>query len=204
MPRIRNTVLMHMIIPMLDKPTITVLRELYKLPEVIYNKHQLISSAELGYLDLIKHYKVKLTDMEVNLAAENGHLDILKWHYQISNKRPSIFSPPHISDYRGFHISIAAYAAIGNQLHVLEWLHKKKANFYRVIDTLSFYGNLYLIKILYDWGYNDMTETACYGAALGNHYETFKWLIDHDCHFNTGQCLMATKNYDIIKFILGT
>jgi len=106
-------------------------------------------------------------------AAENGHLDIMKYLYE--NRCYRAGDVPLIN------------AATNGHLEVLKWLHTQE--YYN-----SFLG---YIKVFI------LTSRVCTSAVGNGHFEIVKWLHKNQCFWDSDACLSAAENghLEILKYL---
>lgn len=130
--------------------------------------------AETGNLKLLMwmRHKGHPWDWKVcAYAAENGHLDILKW-------ARSTVPPAPINEWA------FALAVQKEQIEVINWLYHHKAPWdWMVCSNAAATGNLELLKWLkvlgapWDW-------MTCAMARHYKHKELYQWAIEHGCPEN--------------------
>lgn len=135
-------------------------------------------------------------------AASLGKIDLIntlieKFHFNIDSCQ-STYSP--------------VVMAIGhNQLHVLRYLIKRKANIKYGVYFATLYENKEAIKILLDEGKADIEEiyndkTPLLNAVFHNKYEIAKYLLERGANIEAKACIytplwMAAKIHGDIKMI---
>jgi hypothetical protein len=133
-------------------------------------------------------------------AASNGHHVLIEW---IASKLPK-------TNHALLEWSSDLYlcAAHGGHIRVLTWLRAANlgVGFNRdVSDIAAEKGYLHILKYLRNDGVTFTAET-CARAALGNQFETLKWIRgDKECSINEHTVTMAVEkgNMEMLKWALG-
>jgi len=135
--------------------------------------------------------------LSTELAASNGHLNILIYAYQhgyVFNRIENVT------------------AAIGGHLNCLKFLHEYGYPFDdEVIEQSLYYGNFDCLKFAVDDGchlhlhLNTDNQSYYYQLAIsGNNIECFKFLHEHNCKWNSKIFEIAKKNenLDFINYMI--
>ena len=131
----------------------------------------------------------------INLAAENGHLELLKWLYVYENQ------------YGGKSTTFTMdCAAFNGHLEIVKWLHenrKEGCSFY-AMDRAAYKGHLEVIKWLHENRKEGCSKNAMNYAACKGHLEVIKWLHENRTEgCTTGAINMAASNghIEVVKWL---
>lgn len=140
-------------------------------------------SCKDGYLELSKWLLETFNYIDLNninntffLTAINGHIEILKWLYNIKIINNFIINNE----------ILIINVCFNGYLNVIQWLYEINNNILNIeiirvniviIDSCS-KGNLEMIKWLYEKKSlsNDILNICFYEACINDHFETAKWL----------------------------
>lgn len=177
-----------------------------------YGKDAISKACENGYLKLVQHlYNTEITPLReekinhgyrmiftrhnteekqlleekiVRVAAQFGHLHILKWAHEMEF----------------LDLENAVIEAIANKHNdIVKWLCKNNA---KDVSHLSYYpcevaaahGNLEILKWLSDNIINVWHADICIAAAQNGHLNILKYLRENGCPWNEGVCAVAADN----------
>uniref|UniRef100_K3WNV6 Ankyrin repeat protein n=1 Tax=Globisporangium ultimum (strain ATCC 200006 / CBS 805.95 / DAOM BR144) TaxID=431595 RepID=K3WNV6_GLOUD len=102
-------------------------------------------------------------------AAENGHLEIVKFLHERGNTRV------------GLDLAYVDRIVLHGHLDVIQWLHANNlltcSNY--VMDSTAVYGHLDLVQWLRENHYEGCTNYAIVWAAGNGHLEVIKWLHEN-------------------------
>lgn len=115
-------------------------------------------------------------------AAENGHLEILKW------ARSNGF---------GWNLGVCKVAAQNGHLEVLEWAMLNGCEYDSdICSIIAQYGHVRILEWLksyyHNWGF--LSRDICRIAAQNGNLELLKWVRYNSCKCNKQVCKWATIN----------
>jgi hypothetical protein len=109
----------------------------------------------------------------MNLAAKNGHLDVVKWLHE------------HRTE--GCTTVAMNYAAYKGHLHVVKWLHKNRTEGCTTyaMDLATSNGHLHIVKWLHENRTEGCTAEAMNIATRKGHLEILQYLYSNYKHLVT-------------------
>ncbi len=147
-------------------------------------------------------------------AAENGHLNILKWTNENGCFCPDLFTSDIAAKNGHLHIlkwfdengfdwnhNICSNAALGGQLEILKWAREK--DFYWDESTCANaakYGHLECLIWAYENGC-EWNSSTCAEAARSGHLVILKWARENGCVWNVNTCILAA-NYGHLECLI--
>ena len=175
-------------------------------------------AAATGYLDGVKRIIEKdnnaITTVIGN-AAENGHLDIVKYLYLLSPEilRPDLYVKAAMNGHFhvvkwlyennvSFDILVGSDAAKSGNFEMLKWFHQKGCQLttYMFVVTVE-YGDLEMLK----WLRSDENKCpwdarACKMAVRCGKFEVLQWLrsSEDQCPWDSTACSNAAANDDFV------
>ena len=160
----------------------TTLKYLHSRDLLVIDRRLCIGAAQNGHLEVLK-WLTEIGcpyDVEVcTVAAKGGHLDTLKW--------------AHENGYPCRAETVQAAAGSGKLL-VLEWLHEKQCpRDAWAFNMAAAHGNFEVLKWLHNKGYPWCPGT-CDKAAEYGHIDVLKWLRDKGCPWSEFTLKEAAKN----------
>ncbi|OWZ23981.1 hypothetical protein PHMEG_0001066 [Phytophthora megakarya] len=123
-----------------------------------------------GHLEIVKwlHCELRVPlSPTVWHAADNGHLDMIKWM--------------HDKGYKHGGAAVMDSAAMNGQLDVIKWLHEHRAEgcSEQAMDGAALEGNLDVVQWLHENRSEGCTNGAMNAAAGRGHLKVVKWLHTH-------------------------
>lgn len=150
-------------------------------------------AASRGNLNIIKLLVEWGWQFNENLgftAARCGHIDILEWIFENSDKN---FDINH---------RLCVFAAKGGHIHVLEWLrdHGCKPSMWNIGEFAAANGDIKMMK----WA----LDNSCSFGSIGQMYKikdvrTLEWAKNHGITINSGIWTHAVKdeNFEMLKWL---
>ncbi len=125
----------------------------------------------------------------MNIAAEDGYLELIKWTRNMY---------PH------WNSKTFACAAKGGHLDVLKWLRENGCP----CDSTTYFhaarnGHLEVLKWVRENGCKLVRAGTCAFAARGGHLEVLKWARENGCSWGKVTCEYAAKggHTNILKYL---
>ncbi|KAG1693008.1 hypothetical protein DVH05_024044 [Phytophthora capsici] len=128
-----------------------------------------------------------------NIAAQQGHLDILQW-----------LSEFHAD--RMYWDNVLGYAAAGGHLPAVKWLHIHRQDkcSTKAMNSAAYHGHLDVVKWLHHNRTEGCTTKAMDGAAARGHLDMVKWLHANRTEGCTDKAMTwAAQNghLDVVKWL---
>lgn len=121
----------------------------------------LMKATRRGHLEIVKLLRHKHCNRLAYVAAEEGHLELLKWLFGMGDKCDS---------------GAVDQAAKNGHLEIIKWLHKQGITAEpNALDRAAAGGQLHVIRWLHDQGI-PCTTAAMNDAARGNRLDIVRWL----------------------------
>ncbi len=134
---------------------------MFRKSYIEYDNPNILELAKINGCDLNKICKY---------AAENGHLDILKWAYE--NTRGYV-SPITFEN-----------VAINGHLHILKWFDEIGFVWsHNIFEGAAEAGHLEMLKWAKEKGYI-WDENICVAAAINGHLDILKWARENGCDWD--------------------
>lgn len=149
-----------------------------------------------GHLEIVIWAYMNKVNIDANNvltpAAENNHIDIIKWFLTI------VISKNENEQFYNISTICCGAARLGN-LNILKWLHKNNLDtiviskkYTGVCDNAVCNGHLDVLKWLrkkaYYWSENTFHIAIMYG-----HIHILKWIYDNNCPFKQQECMKIIK-----------
>jgi len=145
--------------------------------ECKWNYRTINRAAEQGNLEMVKHCVANKCPIGTGAcanAAENGHLECLKYLHEEAN------AP--------WDLGTAIWAAENGHLHILEYLVERKYDQYstRVCWEAAENGHLDCLQYLHETAKAPWDSAAVRVARKNKHTECVQYLLDNDCPLPDG------------------
>jgi hypothetical protein len=143
----------------------------------IYDYKDCDTASYYGYLAILKNnHHLNFTSDAMNLAAENGHLEVVKWLHEnvcpVTNCEDNEIGQTTRVEYA------MDWAASNGHLEVIKWLHYNRTKECTVfaMDWACYRGHLEVVKWLQYNRTEGCTTSAMSMAACNGQLEIVKWL----------------------------
>jgi hypothetical protein len=212
--RIAYTTLYPNQITHFDGSTMKCLKFCYHRKLTSKQKHALLQSTArygngniegLRYLRTKNDYAMILDRETINIIVKNTYLNVLKWAHGI---RANV-NWTHVIETAAEHgnrillewlytkhplkftATACEYAALGDQLHTLQWLLERDCTLnYNVCSNAAMNGHFKLLK----WVRNN----DCINAAKYNHLDILQWARTNGCPWDESVCSNAAMNGNLV------
>jgi len=177
------------------------------------------TAASKGSLVILQHLREVGCDWDImtcfRLAAQNGHLNILKYLYNRCHYWVDLtccwaaeYGHLHILQYlraNGYrwHIRTCEYASKNGHIDVIKYLRKNGC----ILTTCSYLaaasnGHLETLRYLHENGC-PLDEYACYNAVVNGHLQVLQYLHENGCPWNGDvyYCAVRCGRQDVLQYL---